>query len=415
MQPLLPVDPGRNKKLLPMAFRAVGMGASLATNIVVARQLDLEQIAYYFLYATLSYFGNAALFVGLGIVLQRYFSRLATTRQLDKALLIRFIAASFAIGIAVVAIFTSIYLFARGAGTNPWSAVLCCATLSGAVYLSSAGKDLLALGDRLNIAALFSFLEQVLRLGFVVLVLGLGHKSAVEITAAVAAGSMISGLGALTVLLSLFGRSTLPSPQRMGFGHIVHSVGPIGLSGVFNWLQLQSYRPILLYFGTQPELVGITALLTSLGMAGANPILAVTAQRFIPSIYAGEASAFRACMLALARAALILACCSIPVAVVFLLLSGRRALVLYLLLVPIGVLVETGNNVIGAFIHRQNSFGRSMWHFASAGTVGILIIGLSWLMPVRSAMVPYSLGMAMIASQIGVVATIAALSKRGRQ
>jgi len=89
--------------------------------------------------------------------------------------------------------------------------------------------------------------------------------------------------------------------------------------------------------------------------------------------------------------------------------------VLYLLLVPIGVLVETGNNVIGAFIHRQNSFGRSMWHFASAGTVGILIIGLSWLMPVRSAMVPYSLGMAMIASQIGVVATIAALSKRGRQ
>ena len=88
---------------------------------------------------------------------------------------------------------------------------------------------------------------------------------------------------------------------------------------------------------------------------------------------------------------------------------------LYLLLVPIGVLVETGNNVIGAFIHRQNSFGRSMWHFASAGTVGILIIGLSWLMPVRSAMVPYSLGMAMIASQIGVVATIAALSKRGRQ
>jgi hypothetical protein len=412
MQSLLRVDFAGNKKLFPMAFRAVGMGASLVINIVVARELDLEQIAYYFLYATLSYFGNATLFVGLGIVLQRNFSRLATSRQLDKALLIRFLSISFAIGMGIVAIFTAVYLYARGANASPWRVALCCATLSGAVYLSSAGKDLLALGDRLNIAALFSFLEQILRLGFVLVVLGLGHESAIEITAAVAAGSLISGLGGISVLLSLFGRATPSSPHRMRFGGIVDSVGPIGLSGVFNWLQLQSYRPILLYFGIQPELIGITALLTSLGMAGANPILAVTAQRFIPSVYSGDAAAFRACIQALARAALILVCCSIPAAAAFLFLSGRKALVLYLLLVPIGVLVETGNNVIGAFIHRQNAFGRSMWHFASAGTVGILIIGLSWLLPVRASILPYSLGIAMIVSQIGVVAMIAVLSGR---
>jgi hypothetical protein len=412
---LLRVDFAGNKKLLPMAFRTVGMGASLITNVVVARELNLEQIAYYFLYATLSYFGNAALFVGLGIVLQRHFSTLAISGQLDKVLLIRFVAVSLAVGMVIVAIFTSMYVFARGASANPWSVALCCATLSGAVYLASASKDLLALGDRLNIAALFSFLEQVLRLGFVALVLGLGHKSAVEVTAAIAAGSMISGLGGVAVLLSLFKRATRPSAHRMTFGRIVHSVSPVGLSGILNWLQLQSYRPILLYFGTQPELVGITALLTSLGMAGANPILAVTAQRFIPSIYSGETGALRTCLLALARAALILACCSIPAAAAFLLLSERRALVMYLLLVPMGVLVETGNNVIGAFIHRQNSFGRSMWHFASAGTVGILVIGLSWLVPVKSAIVPYWIGVAMIVSQIGVVGTIVALSKRERQ
>jgi hypothetical protein len=400
-----------DKRALPIAFRFVGMAASLAANIIVAKQLDLEQIAYYFLYVTLSYFGNAALFVGMSIALQRCFSTLAASRQLNKTLLVRYLSVSLAIGVVVVAIVAVMYLSARSAAGNVWSVAVCCATLSGATYLSAAAKDLLALGNRLSIAALFSFLEQVLRLFFIVLVLIVGHKNAIEVSAAVAAGSALSGIAAIATLLFSFERAPSSATDAISFGRIAHTVGPIGFSGILNWLQLQSYRPILLYFGTRPELVGIAALLTSLGMAGANPVLAVTAQRFIPSLYAGEATAFRACMLALARVALVLAACSIPAAFAFLFLSGRRTLVLYLLLVPIGVFVEAGNNVIGAVVHRQNSLGGSMWRFAAAGAIGVLVMGLFWFAPVRNELIPYCIGVGMIASQIAVVATVAAISK----
>jgi hypothetical protein len=195
---------------------------------------------------------------------------------------------------------------------------------------------------------------------------------------------------------------------------IASTVAPIGFSGLMNWLQLQSYRPVLLYYGIRPEIIGIASLLTSLGMTGANPILSVIAQTYIPRLYAGQSVAFRKCVVAITVSALALAVASIPAALAFLFISSRRTLVMYLLLVPLGVFVEAGNSLIGAFIHRQNATGGSMWVFALAGSVGVLLVGASWLLPRTQDMLPYLIGVGMVVSQIGIIGTIFAFSNRVR-
>jgi hypothetical protein len=255
---------------------------------------------------------------------------------------------------------------------------------------------------------MFALIEQLLRLSFVGLAIVYIRSGAIEVTAASALATIVSGVTAIAVLLLCTGSSK--SLVRATASDIAHTVAPIGFSGLMNWLQLQSYRPALLYFGIQPDVIGIASLLTTLGMAGANPIFTVTAQSYIPRFYAGELRTFRECTVAIIRLALLLALAAIPVAMVFLVLSGRQALLIYVLLVSLGVFVEAGNNVIGAFMHRRNATGGSMWVLAASGSVGVLIVVASWSIPASHAMFPYLIGLGMCVSQIAVIGTIYALS-----
>src|SRR4051812_34731412 len=148
----------------PIALRLAGIVCALLTNLIVARQLTLAEIAYYYLYATLAYFGNAGLYVGLGVVLQRHCASLASSGDMNKQLFYGYMATSMAVGTGMVVAFAGIYLSARGADINPWRSAVWCAALSGANYLSLVGKDLLALSRSLRLAALFGLIEQGSRL-----------------------------------------------------------------------------------------------------------------------------------------------------------------------------------------------------------------------------------------------------------
>jgi len=393
-------------------LRLAGIVCALLTNLVVARQLTLAQIAYYYLYATLAYFGNAGLYVGLGVVLQRLCANLASSGKMNKRLFFRYMAASVAGGTGAVILFAGVYLSARGAQPDPWYGAAWCAALSGANYVSLVGKDLLALSRSLGLAALFGLIEQAFRLSLVALVVTLPHAGAIEVTAAMALGSILAGVGAITVLIVRAGSirdSSAPAPILKDIGR---TVTPIGFSGLLNWLQLQAYRPVLLYFGAGAELIGITALLTSLGMTGANPVFTVTAQTYIPRLYAGDLGAFRTCLRALGRWALALAAASIPAALAFLFLSDRRALLPYLLLVPLGVFVDAGNNFIGTFVHRQNATKGSMWIFPVSSAMGVVVVAASWLLPVPQRLLPYLIAVAMVVSQLLVIGTIYAFGNR---
>jgi len=398
--------------MLQTGLRFAAVAAALLTNIIVARNLTLDQIAYYYLYVTLAYFGNAGLYVGLGVALQRLCASLASSRSLDKMFLLRYLAVSLAGGTVAVLLFSLFYLLGHATELHPWRVAACCAALSGANYLSSVSKDLLALSQRLTLAALLGLVEQGLKLTFVWLVLSYLHvTAAVDVTAATAAASVLAGIAAVSALLALSASASESISSNVKLTNIARTVAPIGLAGLMNWLQLQSYRPVLLYFGTAPQIIGIASLLTSLGMTGANPVLSIIAQTYVPRLYSGEAGAFRRCIRAIGITALVAAMASMPAAVAFLLVSGRRALLVYLLLVPLGVLVEAANSLIGAFIHRRNARGESLWILTAAGGLGVLIAAISWLLPHTASNLPYIIGVGMVASQLAILATIVATSR----
>ena len=381
---------------------------ALLTNILVAKRLTLDQIAFYYLYVTLAYAGNAGLFVGLGVVLQRICASLASQDTLHKKFLVRFVAASLALGLLFVALFSGIYLLAQGATKAVWAGASWCAALSGATYLSQIGKDLLALSKRIQSAALFGLIEQTLRFVFVLLAIWFIRPNALDVTAAAATASAVAGIAACWTLLILSGNSA-SSKSNLTIKDAIHTVAPIGFSGALNWLQLQSYRPALLLFGIRPEVIGIASLLTTLGMTGANPVFVVTAQTYIPRFYSGDESAFRRCMVAIVRSALFLMVCALPAACAFLFISGRQALFSYISLVPLGVLIEAGNSVVGASMHRRNATGKSMWVLVVAGLLGVLVVGVSWTLPVGSSHFPYLIATGMAVSQVVVIGAIFAM------
>jgi O-antigen/teichoic acid export membrane protein len=397
----------RRKLLLaPAALRIAGVGAALATNYLIARHLTLENIAFYYLYSTLAYFGNACFYVGLGIVLQRLCASLASRGELNLAFLIRYLASTLCSGTIIVTLFAVGYLLLRGGADSPWWIAFWCALLSAANYLSSVGRDLLALNGRLGLSSFFWLFEQCLRVCFVSLALLHFNSGAIEVTASVALGSLISGCAGLAALIAVANKSTVPPPDYT-LREIASTAAPVACSGLLNWVQLQSYRPALLYFRVRPETIGVTSLLTSLGITGANPILSVISQSFVPRYYAGERGVLARNAAAIARAVVVLSIGSIPAAIMFLVVSNRQPLLMYALLVPLGVLVEAGNSLIVANLHRQNSERRALWVFPASACIGVIVAAASWNTSlVRDLWLPYQIALGMVASQAAVLGFI---------
>ena len=389
----------------PFFLRLMSVGASLLTNILVARRLTLDQIGIYYLYVALAYVGNAGFYVGIGVVLQRQCASLAHASTLHKSFLLRFLILSLLSGTLLVTLLSTGYLY-RQFGGELWQAGLWCAALSGATYVSSVSKDLLALGKKLAFAASLSLAEQILRLVFVAFATSGAAVGALEIVGASVLALTFVGVSGLIVLLTIF-RPSLEPASSVTARDALHTVAPISTSGLLNWLQLQAYRPALLYLDAHPSVIGITSLLTVLGMTGANPLLATISQAYIPSLYSSVPYAFQRCLKALLKFGFGLAAISLPFASVFLYLSGRSTLLFYVLIAPIGVLVEAGNNVIGAFMHDRNSRGESMWVLAVAGSIGVVTAILSWIVPIGSDYRPYVLAIGMILSQFVVILFLA--------
>jgi O-antigen/teichoic acid export membrane protein len=406
----------RQKLLLaPAALRIVGVAAALGTNYLVARHLTLENIAFYYLYSTLAYFGNACFYVGLGIVLQRLCASLASRGDLHRAFLIRYLASTLLSGTIIVMLFALGYLLLRGGAASPWWIAFWCALLSAGNYLSSVGRDLLALNGKLGLSSFFWLFEQLLRVCFVAFAFAHFDSGAIEVTAAVALGSLISGCAGLSALIAAANKSTMP-PPNFTLREVASTVAPVACSGLLNWVQLQSYRPALLYFRVRPEIIGVTSLLTSLGITGANPILSVIGQSFVPRYYAGERGVLARNAAAIVRAVVLLAFGSIPAAIVFLVVTNRQALLMYALLVPLGVFVEAGNSLIVANLHRQNSERKAMWIFPASACIGVIVAAASWSTSViRELWLPYQIAVGMVASQAAVLGFIYFINASGRE
>ncbi len=392
------------------AVRGMSAVCALAINVAVVAGLSLADVGYYYLFATVAYFGNAAVFVGIGLQLQRKSSSLASTGHLNKSATLAYIGRGWLCGVAIVAVSGGSY-FAATLPDAWWSTALSCAVLSGASYLSATGRDLLTLYRKQELAASANLLEQMLRLGLTLLALSAFPISPTGLILANAMGASMAGLCGIGYVL----KSARGSQQKLGIrpAELYRIVSSVGCSSLLNWGQLQAYRPILILLGVAPETIGIASLLTTFGSTGSLPVFTTLSQKYIPKLYSGL-DVLKPWLKALLMSAGALAVLVLPAVAAFLFATNRMSLLPYMILASMGVLVEGGNALIGALVHQRNHAGRSIWPIAGATSLGFLVIVFSWQITVPPHLIPYLIGSSLVASQV-VTFSIAYLRQRPTQ
>ena len=79
----------------------------------------------------------------------------------------------------------------------------------------------------------------------------------------------------------------------------------------------------------------------------------------------------------------------------------------YVFLVPVGVLVEGGNTLIGIHTNHRNATGQPLWIIPIATLGGIIITALILICPVPAASLPVLIAAALISGQLTILSIIA--------
>jgi O-antigen/teichoic acid export membrane protein len=122
---------------------------------------------------------------------------------------------------------------------------------------------------------------------------------------------------------------------------------PIAIGAIFNLLQLQSYRIVLVSLG-MAEMVGVFAIVAGIGQAGMGAVIAIYSQIFLPSVYKTEGRYIGPYIRngLLLYAFVVLICLLTAPLLVPLLTKDEFKPFAYLIIY--GVLIEMGNFIIGA-------------------------------------------------------------------
>lgn len=373
--------------------------ALLAQNALVVHTLPLDEIGRYYIIATVAYLGNAAVFVGADMALQKKLAGLSTDLRLDLSSLLVYVGATAVPGLLMLGAAASAYFWSVGR-LSVWLPVLCC-LLSLSIYLSSITRNVVLLCDRPVHSSLLQAIEAVGKLAFIATAGAAGVASAELVVLASAAGSFVAALTGMLMLRSITTRSV--QSYRESPAVLAVKLLSVGSSGVLNWVQLQGYRPIVAALFSSTEIIGAVALLTTLGGTAANGVGSVIAQMNVPRQYATRGASTFVYLRQLLLGAVATSVTMLPSAYAFLLVTGKSSLAPLLYLVVAGVLIESGNAVIGVAANHCNVRGRPLWHLALATLAGCGVAGAFLPFLAASAQPHLLIGAALLAGQFAAV------------
>ena len=282
---------------------------------------------------------------------------------------------------------------------------IACASLASMTFLSALMRNLLQLANMATKSAMVNLFEQIMRLSITVAAVRAGYHNGESIIAANAIGALL----AATMGIGLIYRYMTRDNRIYFFGYkkLIKNIIPIGSSGLMNWMQLQGYRPYINYAFQRPDLIGAVSFLSSLGSTAANACLAILGQIWIPKQYASRGAATSRYFKIAVASIIGLALASLPAGWVFLHLTNHPDLMPYVFLVPVGVLVEGGNTLIGIHTNHRNATGQPLWIIPIATLGGIIITALILVFPVPAASLPVLIATALISGQLTILSIIA--------
>lgn len=195
------------------------------------------------------------------------------------------------------------------------------------------------------------------------------------------------------------------------FRSLLKTSGPVSFSALCNWLQLQGYRIVYVWLGL-PEIAGLYAAVSNLGLMGMNASSTVFSQMLLPRVYASKGSyIFQYLRYALLLSFVVLLG-YLAFGKILLLVLTKKQFEPYAILMIFGVLVETGNLLIGA-ASTYFTIKQTASHLVAANIAGLLAAGLG----ISACLIwrphsYYALGAALAVSQFVVCVILFHTAKR---
>lgn len=189
--------------------------------------------------------------------------------------------------------------------------------------------------------------------------------------------------------------------EKIELSRIWHFCVPISLGAVFNWVQLQGYRLILVPLG-YTEIVGIYSTVSNIGSAVMGASSAIFGQLFIPKIYQSEGAYTKTYI----RHALLLIMAVLLGAFIFsdfmVALLTKEEFVKYSWLIFFGIIAEAGNFLIGAFSIHVTLTGATKTMLRSSVFGVLFMVFIFALIYYFSTIRVETVGLPIVMSQIGI-------------
>ena len=361
-----------NKLLKLGSLRIATLGLMLTQNFVIVRFLNLEEIGQYYLIATIAYLGNAAVFVGADLYLQRQVADLSVNQRISPTGLLHFITITASYGASIVLLFSAIYFSQQHSSSNWMLTAFICSALAVATYLSSLGRNLLQLAAHPTYSSFGPLTEGIFRTGMITALALYGITDALSVAMISAMGAVMAAMLTLTLLgkVSCHVERNYLADQRRLFMSIL----PISGSGLLNWAQLQGYRPLVSNASSVGlEIVGTISFMSTLGSTAANAAFTILAQFQLPYQYQSKGKTTPRYLMLLFLLTVVLAFASLPAGLAFLWVTDKTQLFGLVYLVVLGVILEAGNAAIGVCTNHLNVLGKSMWNLPVAGLTGCAV------------------------------------------
>jgi O-antigen/teichoic acid export membrane protein len=382
---------------LTTAARFIVIACQLINIKLYSNYLNAEQLGFYYLLLTISYFGNALIFGPLDYYQQANLRKIIDTSggirpllDINKKILLQYL--SLTIAILVVCFFVA---------KNQMAAIALTALLAILLYLVQTFRNALNnLGYRQDMS-ISLVLEAILKIGVFYLFVKLMQPDEIMLMLA-----WIFSLACAALLLlyraHIYGLYNITNAYKIDVKKVFEFSYPISISAICNWIQLQGYRLVLVPLG-YVELVGIFATISGIGSAGMSAVSTIFGQMYSPRIYSSNGKYTNKY---LKNAFLLIV--SICIFCIFfgeivVQLATKEEFARYWSLMTYGVLMEGSNLIIGALAIHITLTGhtKKIMNSAAFGVIALVIALLPLLL--LNYINIYTIGLPLIVSQLTVV------------
>jgi O-antigen/teichoic acid export membrane protein len=330
------------KKITILLVRFSSLFVQLGYIRVYTHYLSLSQLGIFFYLSSISYFMNSMIFVPVDYYQQTHMptdpaAPIPLKYLIDLNRRAIFGALIAGLGIVIYSFFDkNIKLYE----------VVLTFVLSVLLYLCTSLRSLLNNRSHGIFVVFMLMIEASLKLVLFIALVSGGQASADMLIASNVVALACEFLIILYFFYS-YEKFDFLAPGRVSNRDLVRFCYPISISAVCNWIQLQGYRLVYVWFG-HPDIAGLYATVSNIGSVGMSAGSQIYAQLFQPRIYQSK-GLFIKKYLVMAFCISAIALASYTVLGPFILgILTKGDFKIYYKLMLFGVLVEACNLMIGA-------------------------------------------------------------------